>query len=1428
MTEGIPCEVPEAHSSLYSHQVDNVSSDIVLQTVGLRSKLLGRCPTVSITINGVRTKCLLDTGAETSLISEEFYSDHMARLRNDLMPVGKLIKLMGANGLEIPVHGYIEAFLELLGQKFKASFLVSKRIEQSRDNRNDNCPVILGCNILRKLESLIPDSMKLEPDWDLALTWVRSSSHVPTDIDSDLSRELPVLTLFSCEREVIPPRIVSRIRCKVDEDVKFDDMEFLVQPTPLCLTNDGGLREVRPCCVSDPSVLCQVLEGIHQFKGASVDIFVANASAEPVVIPPFTKVASAVQVVSGERIFVEPIGEGFSVSMHRVVSDGTDVLEDINSDDSSGEGFDAFVRSGGSEILSDRERFVFPDGSDFLLPPGVSLNHLRSEDALRAAELVRKHVGAFSCDPFDLGRCDLIPHQIKLDDAKPVNLPHRRIVPGLVGEVKQLLQDLLDRKIIRRSTSPYASPIVLVRKKNGQLRLCVDYRLLNAKTVKDAFPLPRIDETLESLAGAKLFSSLDMAHGYFQVAMHEDSIGKTAFRVPWGLYEFLRLPQGLSNAPGTFQRIVELIFGDLNLSELVMYLDDLLVFSSTFDEHLVRLAKVFERLENHGLKLNGKKCQLFQSSVRHLGHIVSREGVSVDPDKTVRIREWPIPTSVQQLRSFLGLASYYRRFVSGFSKVAEPLHALTRKEEEKAGNRRQAFCWSDEADKAFVSLKEALCSAPVLGYPDFSRDFVVEVDASLAGLGACLSQSDELGKLHPVAFASRGLRGAEKGYSDLSSFKLEFLALKWAVSEKFRDYLLGRHTVVFTDNNPLAHLRTAKLGAVEQRWAAQLAPFDLEIRFRSGKSNKCADALSRYPGHQSETVTLNRQFVCPALCDDDISVLHAVRAIEASSSDVVGPVNNSGSTPSVLPSFSLAELANLQREDEDLKLLWKRWRMRWEPGQDPPVGESLTPVARSLIKEWPRLREKNNILYRCVNDAGLGEVFQFLVPGRLRKLILEACHDQWGHQGVARTLLFIKRRCFWPGLSTHVQNHIKDCFQCRVAKAPIPTIRAPMSHLLAFQPLERLAIDFVKLDRGLGNIEDVLVLTDSFTKFSIAVPCRDQTAPTVARALRDHWFVHYGVPLKIHSDQGRNFESSLVRELCHLYGIKKTRTTPYHPQGNGQTERFNRTLCGLIKSLDGTSRHRWPELLPHLTYIYNCTPHSVTGFAPYTLMFGRQPVVPVDQLISNTRSEWSEDSIRKQAEIIRRTSLVVKGRLTKSAEANKRRYDRKATTVRLVVGARVLLKQMAHSGRHKIANTFEEQPYVVVSCNEEKGVYQIRPVAGGKARWVNRQLLISDPRKETDTSFDRDPLQVLPCTQDSSDSENESDEDDIFLSIPPQFFHDDNSGSSREKTSVKDDRGGVSSDVDDFVQPTDRDIQPRRSKRLRNRQKIGQWPNAVT
>ncbi|KAK7881018.1 hypothetical protein WMY93_030607 [Mugilogobius chulae] len=726
------------------------------------------------------------------------------------------------------------------------------------------------------------------------------------------------------------------------------------------------------------------------------------------------------------------------------------------------------------------------------------------------------------------------------------------------------------------------------------------------------------------------------------IEMSEEDKSKTAFVTPLGFWEFNRIPQGITNAPSTFQRLMERCMGDLHLREVLVFLDDLIIFSDTLEEHERRLLRVLNRLREYGLKLSPEKCRFFQSSVRYLGHIVSAKGVETDPEKIQTIKTWPIPNTLKQLRSFLGFAGYYRRFIKDYSIIAKPLNNLTRgyspsrKSKHPKPHKPSLYSpsqpfgerWSPSCQQAFDTLIEKLTTAPVLGFADPSRPYILHTDASVTGLGAALYQEQE-GKLRVIAYASRGLSQSESRYS---AHKLEFLALKWSVTEKFQDYLYGSDFTVVTDSNPLTYILTsAKLDATGHRWLAALSTYSFKLLYRAGKQNYDADALSRRPHSSSSDESLQdheliHHFITQHTADSDvipedivnaICQSHLVRAITpddpgltlveslAITADTI-PDSYSSDDLHQLPVIPALDIKEKQHADSCIRELLHQLKTG---EKTPSTARAELPELPLLLREWSRLELVDGVLYRRRrDDEGLSH--QLVLPEELRPLVLKNLHDDMGHMGIERTLDLVRSRFYWPRMAMDVEKKVKSCGRC-VRRKALPERAAPLVSIQTTRPLELLCMDFLSLEPDSSNTRDILVLTDHFTKFAVAFPTPNQKAKTVAKCLWENFIIFYGIPERIHTDQGQDFESRLIKELCEVAGIRKSRTTPYHPRGN-PVERFNRTLLAMLGTLEPKQKTRWKEHVKPLVHAYNCTRNEVTGYTPYELMFGRTPRLPVD------------------------------------------------------------------------------------------------------------------------------------------------------------------------------------------------------------------------
>ncbi|GBM90048.1 Transposon Ty3-I Gag-Pol polyprotein, partial [Araneus ventricosus] len=721
-------------------------------------------------------------------------------------------------------------------------------------------------------------------------------------------------------------------------------------------------------------------------------------------------------------------------------------------------------------------------------------------------------------------------HRINTGDHPPIKQYPRRLPLARKEEADHLVKEMVDNGIIEESSGPWASPIVLVKKKDGSTRFCVDYRKLNEITKKDSYPLPRIDDTLDAFNGSQWFTTLDLKSGYWQIEIRPEDREKTAFTTGQGLWQFKVMPFGLCNAPATFERLMETVLRGLSSEACLVYLDDIIIVGRTFEEHLSNLA----------------------------------ERVKTGPEKIKAVVDWPRPDKIHDLRSFLGLCTYYRRFVRNFSTIARPLHKLT--------EAKSNFNWTDECEKSFNSLKQALTSSPILTYPRTDKDFILDTDASNEGIGAVLSQNTG-NEERVIAYFSKSLGKPERNYCVT---RKELLAIVKSI-EHFHHYLYGRKFLLRTDHASLRWLLNFKEPEGQiARWIQRLQEYDFEIQHRKGTSHGNADALSRRPCKESCKQCTNAE-----------------------------------------KKFGMERDISAQLKDPAIKpILEKKLNSVDRPSWQEIAPES--PATKRYWALWDSLHLKDGVLYRkWESDDGNSCRWQLILPKNRIPEVLRETHDSasGGHFGVMKTLSKTRERFYWDRLRADVENWCRECHTCGARKGPKTRTKGRLQRYNVGAPFERMALDILgpfpvttKVNRY------VLVLMDYFTKGPEAIPIPDQEASTVAEELVRSWISCYGVPMILHSAQGTNFNSSLFTKLCELLGILKTRTSALHPESDGMVERFNRTILNHLSLFVSRNQTDWDTHLPLFLLAYRSAEHEVTGLTPAEMLFGRTLRLPCDIL----------------------------------------------------------------------------------------------------------------------------------------------------------------------------------------------------------------------
>ncbi|WVZ84803.1 hypothetical protein U9M48_031790 [Paspalum notatum var. saurae] len=789
-----------------------------------------------------------------------------------------------------------------------------------------------------------------------------------------------------------------------------------------------------------------------------------------------------------------------------------------------------------------------------------------------------------------------------LPGTAPIAMRQYRMAPIEHEEVKKNIDELLAKGYIRPSSSPWAFPVLLVEKKDTDVkRMCVDYRALNKVTIKNKYPLPRIDDLFDQLQGACVLSKIDLRSGYHQLKIRPSDISKTVFTTKYGLYEYTVMSFGLTNAPAYFMQLMNSVFMDYLDKFVVVFIDDILIYSKTEAEHEEHLRLVLQRLREHKLYAKFSKCEFWIDEVRFLGHVVSKGGIAVDPSKVSTVTNWKVPEIPKEVRGFLGLAGYYRRFIENFSRIAKPMTFLLEKDAE--------FRWTNARQAGFDELKKRLTTAPVLTLADQQKKFIVYCDASRDGLGCVLMQEGKV-----IAYASRQLRKHELNYP---THDLELAAVVHAL-KIWRHYLYGQHCEIYTDHKSLKYIFTQnELNMRQRRWLELIKDYDMEIHYHPGKANVVADALSR-----KSYANMALGFMMPyELCEEferlSLGFLHHTTAAAFEAEPTLEQ-----------------EIREHQKNDE--KLLEIRELLK--SGKAPHFWED----------EQGTLWYKNRI---CVPNVD-----------SIRKLILSEAHDiaYSIHPGSTKMYYDLKERFWWYGMKRAVAEYIAICDTCQRVKAEHQRPAGLLQSLKVPQwKWEEITMDFiVGLPRTQKGYNSIWVVVDRLTKVAHFIPVNTTySGAKLAELYISRIVCLHGVHKRIISDRGSQFTSRFWEQLHNSLDTKLRFSTAYHPQTDGQTERTNQILEDMLRACAIQYGTSWDKCLPYAEFSYNNSYQASLKKSPFEALYGKRCRTPLFWNQTGEKQVFGPDIIQdaeQQLRIVQENLRVAQSRQRSYADIRRR------------------------------------------------------------------------------------------------------------------------------------------------------------------------------
>lgn len=890
-------------------------------------------------------------------------------------------------------------------------------------------------------------------------------------------------------------------------------------------------------------------------------------------------------------------------------------------------------------------------------------DHMNAEEKANIEALCSRYSDVFYLEGEQLSFTNKIKHCINTTDEIPIYTKSYRYPFVHRNEVRDQISKMLEQGIIRPSTSAWSSPIWVVPKKSDasgkqKWRIVVDFRKLNEKTIDDKYPIPNITDILDKLGKCMYFTTLDLASGFYQVEMNEADIPKTAFNVEHGHYEFLRMPMGLKNSPSTFQRVMDDVLRGLQNDICIVYLDDIVVLGTSLQEAINNLEKVLQRLRMSNFKIQMDKSEFLKLETNYLGHIITREGIKPNPDKITAIEKYPIPETTKQIKQFLGLIGYYRKFIPNFARITKPLTNCLKK--------GKKITLDSDYVNAFNKCKTLLTNDPILQYPDFTRDFLLTTDASNVAIGAVLSQGP-IGSDKPVSFASRTLNDSEVNYSTIEK---ELLAIVWA-TKYFRPYLFGRKFKILTDHKPLQWMMNLKEpNSRLTRWRLKLSEYDFTVMYKKGKCNTNADALSRIEIHNEEisSVIANCSEKPPSLLSNSetetVHTSHENPILEVPITDE--PLNKFHRQLHITIVPDVKRRAVITKPfDTHTRIAIQVSEINLENDIVTAIKEYVSPKVKTALLLNPPLamysiipiiqeKFKSSSMNLILTKSEIENVKQYL---RQQEIIRNYHDGKTNHRGINECYLALSKKYFWPKMKEQIAKFIGECTICGQAKYD----RNPVRPQFNIVPPATRPFETIHMDLFTAQNEKYLTFIDVFSKYGQAYLLRDGTALSILQALLQ-FITHHGIPYTIVTDNGTEFTNQLFSEFTRLHKINHHRTLAHSPNDNGNIERYHSTLLEHLRILKLQHKDEpVVNLMPYAIIAYNSSIHSFTKCKPFDLITGHfDPRDPIDidpiphllqQYISNHKAQMNTVyELINQTSLENRTSLVENRNKTREPE----------------------------------------------------------------------------------------------------------------------------------------------------------------------------------